>query len=125
MNKKGFTLIELIIVITILGIISVLAAPSIVQLLKTNQEKGYVAYEELIKNTIRSYVIDKDEDLFLEGNNVETIELNTLKKNNSTLNLDHEDCKIFGNLEITKLNPGYRYSVCIKCGGNYKSKDCN
>lgn len=42
LNKKGFTLIELIIIITILGVISVMAIPNIINIQQKNTKKQYI-----------------------------------------------------------------------------------
>lgn len=41
-NKKGFTLVELLVTITILGIISMVAIPNIVGVVKRNKDKTYI-----------------------------------------------------------------------------------
>ena len=43
MNKKGFTLVELIAVVVIIGIISLLAAPNIVNLMDSSKKSEFVS----------------------------------------------------------------------------------
>lgn len=62
MNRKGFTLIELIAVIVILGIILVLAAPSIYNVYKTSKLKSEEIFTSRLSQTIDSYIkLNSDE----------------------------------------------------------------
>ena len=58
MNKKGFTIVELLVTITLLAIISTIAAISIKSFINKNKENNY----EILKNTIleasKEYVTD-------------------------------------------------------------------
>ena len=58
MNKKGFTIVELLVTITLLAIISTIAAISITSFINKNKENNY----EILKNTIleasKEYVTD-------------------------------------------------------------------
>ena len=58
MNKKGFTIVELLVTITLLAIISTIAAISITSFINKNKENNY----EILKNTIleasKEYVAD-------------------------------------------------------------------
>lgn len=47
MNKKGFTLVELLAIIVVMGIVAVLVAPNIIKSFKKSKEKSY---DILIKN---------------------------------------------------------------------------
>ena len=59
MNKKGFTLIELIMVIAILGILAAYAVPKFVDLADTAKENTMVQLQSEIKSGIRMYAIDQ------------------------------------------------------------------
>lgn len=56
MNRKGFTLIELIAVIVILGIILVVATPSISNAYKNSKLKSEEIFIKRLSNVIDSYV---------------------------------------------------------------------
>lgn len=56
MNKKGFTLIELLSIITVLAFISLIAVPSIVNVISNNKEKLYDVQINNIKNAMKAYV---------------------------------------------------------------------
>lgn len=63
-NKKGFTLIELIVAITILGIITVLALPSIRNIQEKNSTKKYETYQKSLISSAKLYVDSYSEDMF-------------------------------------------------------------
>ena len=59
MNKKGFTLVEVIIVIVIIGIIVVLAIPNILDEIEQNRIDSAKAVEKLLKHNLEMYDSDK------------------------------------------------------------------
>lgn len=64
MNNKGSTLIEVIVVMVIVGIISVMAFPSITKLQTQNNKKTYLEYEEVLKIGAKLYVDKYNRDLW-------------------------------------------------------------
>ncbi len=62
-NKKGFTLIEIFCVIVLIGILSVIATVSIVNLSSKSKENLYCAKIELIENIAESYGIKYELEL--------------------------------------------------------------
>jgi prepilin-type N-terminal cleavage/methylation domain-containing protein/uncharacterized repeat protein (TIGR02543 family) len=65
MNKrKGFTLVELVVAIAILGVITLFALPSIRSIQGNNKDSKYVAYEKSIISAGKLYVDSYSEDLF-------------------------------------------------------------
>src|SRR5574344_1051492 len=59
MNKKGFTLAELLGVIAILAIIALIALPSVTNLIATNKEKAYNTQISEIKSGMASFVANQ------------------------------------------------------------------
>lgn len=62
-NKKGFTLIEILCVIVLIGILSVIATVSIVNLSSKSKNNLYCAKIELIENIAESYGIKYELEL--------------------------------------------------------------
>ena len=62
-NKKGFTLIEILCVIVLIGILSVIATISIVNLSSKSKDNLYCAKIELIENIAASYGIKYELEL--------------------------------------------------------------
>ena len=59
MNKKGFTLVEVILVIVIIGIIVVLAIPNILDAIDENRVEGAKSVEKLLTQNLELYNNDK------------------------------------------------------------------
>ena len=53
-NEKGFTLVELLAIIVILGILMTLAIPAVQRVLKSSQKKTFVEYAEKIAQTAQT-----------------------------------------------------------------------
>lgn len=54
-NKKGFTLIEILAVVAILGILSLIAVPNVLKYLKTSQERAMITQENTIADAANLY----------------------------------------------------------------------
>ena len=48
MNKKGFTLVELIAVVALVALIALIALPNVLNLQKKNKDKEYEVYEDMM-----------------------------------------------------------------------------
>lgn len=64
MNNKGSTLIEVIVVMVIIGIITVMAFPSITKLQTQNNNKTYLEYEKVLETGAKLYVDKYNRDLW-------------------------------------------------------------
>ena len=62
-NKKGFTLIEIIVVVLLIAIVVAITIPSIINKLGNTKDKKYNTYVDLIKENLKMYAIDNKEDL--------------------------------------------------------------
>lgn len=67
MNRKGFTLIELIAVIVILGIILVVSAPSILSAYKESKLKSEEIFVERLSQSIDSYIKLNSDEFFFDS----------------------------------------------------------
>ena len=128
-NKKGFTLVELLGVITILGILALIAMPTIDVIMTKNREKVYNTQIETIKNGLKTW--GDGNALALPENSGEylMINLGILKK----AGFVDEDIKdpttdaCFSNdavLTITKVGSGYSYHVDEESLKGGTSDDC-
>ena len=58
MNKKGFTLVELLAVIVIIALLSSIAAVSYTTFVNSTRDRVYKTYEDTIKSAAEMYLID-------------------------------------------------------------------
>lgn len=78
MNKRGFTLVELLVAISLMGIITMLAFPAVQSIQEQNRNKKYEAYAKVMVNAAKLYVEDYEEDLFGSGGGSAQITYQTL-----------------------------------------------
>lgn len=63
MNKKGFTLVELLATIAIMGLITIMITPSIIKLQNSNKQKKFEVYEKVLVEAAKLYVQKEGEDI--------------------------------------------------------------
>lgn len=79
-NDKGFTLVELISIMVVLGILALIAVPSITKHVKESREVAYKEQIERIISATKKYVVENDEFLY-SNKDVHQVTLTELKKN--------------------------------------------
>ena len=63
MNKRGFTLVEMIVVIILIGIVIVVAIPNVVRILKNQEQDKYNAHMKLVDVKLTEYTIKNKGEL--------------------------------------------------------------
>ncbi len=126
MNKKAFTLVELLLVLVIIGIIAIIATNGIMEALEDNRVESAKATEKMMLYNIKLYNIDTEEDYWCtdsadmdltqciaSGNRTITIE--ELLNTNRDINLG--ECLIKpGTMVVNRSNQGiYTYNIKILC----------
>lgn len=120
-NNRGFTLVELLITIVILGIITGLSIPLIRNIQFQNDQKKYKVYGQAMVSAARLYRDNYDEDLFgHKKSGCALVKLDQLikkelmkdyhDKNNISCNYDESMVR------IVKVNKQYGYSYQLYCG---------
>jgi len=115
-NKRGFTLVELLAVIIVIGILTMVAIPTIERIAKENREKVYQQQLDNIVLSLKSWASDNRIHLPEEENENLTMTLGNLKSEGY---IEHEvknplTGKCFDNrmtLVITKEQNNYDYSI--------------
>lgn len=116
MRNKGFTLVELLGVIVLLGILGIVIIPKVGDSITNSKETALKTQEESIKKAAYDFLIDNTE--FLEENDTITIKLGVLKqkgylpvniKNPKTRkNISNESL-----ITVTKINGTYKISLAL------------
>lgn len=122
MNKKGFTLVELILIITLMAVISVIVIPNILDALSSSKQQKYESLYILVEKNMKLYNDKYSVDLwsnnktffdFCEGSSNCINGINKLKESGSDIVLD--DC-IINTMTITKNDSKYTYNLTMTCG---------
>ena len=124
-NKKGFTLVELLATLVILGVLLGLAVPAVGGYLKKGKISYYHGLETDLLAAGKDYLLDYRSLLPREVNGSNVITLDELVKNNYIDEIKDEDGKACdGNVTVIKKGKSnYDYLVCLTCGKKYKSDD--
>lgn len=141
MNKKGFTLVELILVIVIIGIISVITVPNIMEALSESRSKGGESVEKLLEQNLELYNTDHEDELWcarykgvscdsynwgtiakLDMNGNEGITIDKLYIANPDIDMGQCLLQSDNSLKITRNSDGtYVYEAEIVCSRDFDS----
>ena len=126
-NQKGFTLIELLATILILGIIMVIAVPSVSYLINGNNREYYLGLEKMTLSSGKDYFMDNRSVLPKQVGSTTKISLDTLVSKSYVDPVKDKDGNLcFGNVIVTKVtSKEYSYLSCLVCGDDYVTEGCN
>lgn len=113
LNKKGFTLVELLAVIVILGVIMLIAIPSIGTIISNSRENSFLSSGKMYISSAQNYVASGDIVVSSgETKNVDIKEVNNGKYDKSPIDSKYS---IIGSVSITiddKGNATYTAKIC-------------
>lgn len=93
MNNRGFTLIELIVVVAIIALLSLVLTPNVISLINKNKVNSYNDTIKSIEMAAASYVSDNRYSLGITcTNNTMEVELQTLVKTGNLSNIPTNPC---------------------------------
>ena len=117
-EKRGFTMIELLAVLVILGIIMVIAVPSVVSYLQSARS-DYYQLEESVKTVGQEYFSDHRSLMPRENGQIFSVNIQDLITEGYTteiLDSDGNDT-CTGNVYVKRLaTADFEYHACIQCG---------
>ena len=120
MKNKGFTLIELVVAIAILGVIMIVALPSISYIQKSNKDTKFRAYYKAVNTAGKAYNDSYSEDLFGTRNTgcaiIKYSDLKT-KKLIEDIQVRNTDCGGENTCVVVRKskNGNYHYETNMKC----------
>ncbi len=118
----AFTLVELLVAITILGLILIMVVPQVISIKNNNKETKYKKYAETLLTSGKLYTDSYSEDMF--GNNTSgcyDISYDELKKKNllKDIKVNNIDCsknsKTVTYVRVRKSGDHYTYEYAIGC----------
>ena len=125
-NNKGFTLVELLVTISILGLITIMSLPIIRNIIEANNLKKYATYKDSVETSAKLYVDSYSEDLFGKNKSgcayitYDQMKDKNLIKNIQENNVSCDSDKTY--VRVVKLNGKYTYATQIGCG-NYSGNE--
>lgn len=132
-NKKGYTMMELLAVIIILGILMTLAYVGVTKYLKQTKDTVYKDFEKNITAGAENYLVEHSSKIPKVGEKL-VIDVSKLVcegyiesledpvKTNKTCNI--ESYAIITRKDNTEYNMDIEYTACLKCS-NYESPACS
>ena len=64
MKNKGFTLVELVAVVAILGLIALFGVPSLIHIISDNNSNACKYYEKAMREAAKAYISKESKDIF-------------------------------------------------------------
>lgn len=118
-EKRGFTMIELLAVLVILGIIMVIAVPSVVSYLQGARTDYYDQLEESVKTVGQEYFSDHRSLMPRENGQIFSVNIQDLITEGYTTEILDSDGNntCTGNVYVKRLaTADFEYHACIQCG---------
>ncbi len=118
--KKGFTLVELLAVIIILGLLTIIAIPSIIGILNNEKENISDSMKNIIINASSLYIEDNSGVYPKVNNNVYCIKLESLVNDNRLSKplkdpVTNKEIDLNKYVKVSIINDLYNYDIVDIC----------
>ncbi len=147
MKNKGFTLVELILVVVILGILSAIVIPGIMKSLNESRRDSGESIEKILKENLELYNIDHKDDIWCSENSKDDglenepgpntkckqpgdsiiVSVSDLYSTNPDIDMGECLLQDSNSLKITRDDSGdkFKYKVKIVCGKDIEDSSGN
>ena len=119
MNNKGFTMVELLVSMAIMGLLIIMAFPTIRAIQSNNTSTKFKEYGKAVLSAAKLYTDSYEEDLFdlNDNNNMTSIDLNDLVKKDllKDINISDSTCLNGSSVNIIKYKDDYTYCLNLIC----------
>ena len=132
MDKKGFSLVELMAAVTIIGILSAMGVMAVSRAIVSSQKKTYKNYENQMIGAAKNYLTTHTDDVIV---GTQKITLKTLQDNGYIENLvdpkskhncdaDKSYVEVVSSQSATAFNINFQYAACLCCvNASYQTYD--
>ncbi|MBE6158179.1 MAG: type II secretion system protein [Firmicutes bacterium] len=125
MNKKGFTLVELLAVVAIMGILAGIAVVGVGRYLKSSKQQAYDTIVKSAHTATTNYILNKGIQIPSSGWTIEFEELVSEKFLEDPIDPNKKDESCGGTVTVVKNNTegaidSYKYTVSIDCPSGHK-----
>jgi len=119
--KKGFTLVELLAVIVVLGVILAIAIPNVLNIIEKTRIDAIIKNEEMMINAAKKYLVSNTSILPVNVGDTIEVTLDNLKTNRLIDSIknprNNQECN--GYILVTKVNTtDYEYKPRLDCETN-------
>ena len=120
MSKKGFTMVELLAAIAILGLLMIMAFPTMRAVQSRNEKRKYEEYGHAMLSAAKLYTDSYADDLFPRGykNDFAVISTTDLAKKDLLKNIGFTDISCIDGdsvIVVAKYGDDYQYCLSMKC----------
>ena len=119
LNNKGFTMVELLVTMAIMGLLIIMAFPTIRAIQSNNTSTKFKEYGKSVLSASKLYVDSYEEDLFdlNDNNGMKSIDLNDLVKKDLLKDISMSDstCLNGSSVNIIKYKDDYTYCLNLIC----------
>lgn len=119
-NKRGFTLIELLAVIVILGILMLIAIPSVTKYIDSSKKEAYVKTINSMVEVVRYGIVSETSKYSMNGKTTEVFYLTDIELEKGSNKSPYGDfAREYSYVVVTKEANGYKYEIQAKDDGDY------